>query len=71
MFTMPDVKDITIPEAPPTDATKGLELVHVPPAIALVNVMDEPAHMMLPPTIGEGVRLTVTVLDTLPQLPVE
>lgn len=68
---MPDVKEVTIPEAPPTDATSELELVQDPPAIELLSVIDDPAHIIPPPAIGDGVMLTVITLYESPQLPEE
>lgn len=36
-------------------------LLHVPPVVVLVNVVDAPAHTLLPPLIAPGAAFTVIV----------
>ena len=50
-----------------TVATAGLVLLHVPPGVASVRVIDDALHTVLLPTMGAGDAVTVTVLETLPQ----
>lgn len=45
-------------------ATPVLPLVHVPPAIVPESVVEEPAHMVIPPVIVPGIGLTVNVCVT-------
>ncbi len=40
MIAVPDVTPDTIPVADPTDAIAASLLLHVPPAVGLVNVFD-------------------------------
>ena len=61
MVVVPDVRPITIPEAF-TVATTVLVLLHTPPLVASVKVVDELAHTLTVPMIvpADGKGLTVT-----------
>jgi hypothetical protein len=50
----------TTPE-PSTIATAVLLLLHVPPPVALLSVVDEPRHKDIVPVNAAGIGLTVTV----------
>jgi hypothetical protein len=54
----PDIKE-TIPEVLPIVATEGLELVHVPPVVALLSVDEPPAQPDVVPVIEVDKALTV------------
>ena len=54
----------TIPVAAPALATAGLILLHEPPAIALLNVVELPAHIEAVPVTG-ATALMVTVVVAL------
>jgi hypothetical protein len=60
MSVVPAVSPHTTPDKEPTVATAGLLLLHVPPVIALVNVLHEPSHTCGVPVIGYGARMMVT-----------
>lgn len=60
----PDTPDTTPPPAPGPGvivATVIVPLVHVPPVIALLNVIVDPSHTRGSPVIAPGNAITVTV----------
>lgn len=61
MVAVPAVTPVTIPVPEPAVATPVLPLVHVPPAVVPISVVDEPAHMLIVPVIGPGTALTVSI----------
>ena len=52
---------VTTPVDELTVATAGVALLQVPPAVALLNVVVDPAHSVRVPVIAAGRGLTVTV----------
>jgi hypothetical protein len=60
MFAVPAVTPVTTPFAEPTVAIAMSLLLHVPDAVASVNVMVEPWHTVVAPVIAAGTGLTVT-----------
>lgn len=69
IVTVPGASAVIRPVTEPMDATAGALLVQVPPAVALVYVVDDPAHMPAVPVTG-AIALTVIVLLT-EQVPIE
>lgn len=63
MILVPAVTPHTDPEVP-TVATAVDELVHVPPAMPLLNGVQVLVHNVVRPVIGVGAWLTVTVVVT-------
>ena len=61
MVGVPSDTPVTMPEALPAVAIAGLLLLHVPPGVASVKVIEEPTHTLPGPTIANGERLTVTI----------
>ena len=61
---------VTIPIAEPMFAMPVALLLHVPPAVASLNVVVRPEHMLRIPRIPVGNGLTVTILYAIavPQL---
>ena len=60
----PDTPETTPPPAPGpgvTVATVIVPLVHVPPVIALLNVIVDPWHTFTGPLMAPGTAITVTV----------
>jgi hypothetical protein len=57
---VPAVKPPTTPVAEPIVAMPVLLLLQVPPVVALVSVIDEPAQTALPPDIADGAWFTIT-----------
>jgi hypothetical protein len=53
---------VTIPDPEPAVASKVLLLVHVPPAVPSVNVIEAPTHTLSRPVIADGKGLTVKVV---------
>jgi hypothetical protein len=45
---------VTTPVAVTTEAIVGALLAHVPPGVALLNVIDENLHTELAPVIGDN-----------------
>jgi hypothetical protein len=45
-------------------ATAGVALLHVPPAVALLNVVVALTHTLVVPVMAAGSGLTVTVVVT-------
>jgi hypothetical protein len=69
---------LQLPNKPPlttppdvTVAHKVLPLVQVPPVVASLNVVENPAHITVLPVIGAGVRLTVIVVVAMQPVPIE
>jgi hypothetical protein len=60
MTVVPVVTPLTMPDDEPTVATVVLLLIQVPPAVASVTVIVEPAHTLVGPLIAAGAGLTVT-----------
>ena len=67
MFATPpaDATPVTLPELVPTVAIVVLSLVQVPPAVASVNIVDNPKHTFVIPVIAEGKGYTLTVVVAL------
>jgi hypothetical protein len=59
----------TTPDEEPTEAVAGVLLLHVPPVVILVSVMDEPRHTLPGPEIAAGNGLMVTMADVLQPVP--
>ena len=59
-----------MPDVPDTAATEVLLVLHVPPGVASVSKVEEPAHTVLLPLIAAGTVITVTTLvaEQLPTL---
>jgi hypothetical protein len=60
MMLVPALTPVTVPPVP-TVATAPLLLLHAPPEVASLSVVDEVAHTLNVPAIGTGVVFTVTV----------
>jgi len=63
MTELPAVTPVTTPPAVIV-ATAGDALLHVPPAVALLNAVVEPTHTLVVPAMAAGSGLTVTVVVT-------
>lgn len=61
-MAVPVVIPVTVPVAALTDATDGLLLVHVPPGVAFVNVLDDEGHTIVAPLIAPTVGVVPTVM---------
>ena len=61
MVVEPAATPKTSPDTLPILATPVLELVHVPPDVPLVSVIDPPAHTLVMPLIAELFTVTVVV----------
>jgi hypothetical protein len=59
---VPALTPVTQPVIEPTDATGRLELLHVPPNVALVRHVVTPAHTEPAPVIAEGLGCIVTTV---------
>lgn len=55
----PDASAFTVPDVEPIEATDVLLLLHVPPLVALVRVVADPAQMVSDPPITAGCGSTV------------
>lgn len=67
MVVVPPATPNTDPVADPTDAIEVLLLLQLPPIVASVKVMEEPAHSVVAPLMEEIVDgLTVTIVVTVP-----
>ena len=53
---------VTTPVREPTDACKGLVLLHMPPGVVELSATDEPTHTEPGPVIAAGNGFTVTVV---------
>ena len=60
---MPAATPVTTPPAVMV-ATAGVALLHVPPAVALLKVVVEPAQTVVIPAMATGNGFTVTVAVT-------
>jgi hypothetical protein len=60
--TVPAVTPVTIPVPDPTVAIPLLLLLQVPPVVASLSVIWEPAITVLLPEIAPGVGFTVTIV---------
>ena len=66
MVVIPVATPFTSP-AEPMLAVAGNELLHVPPVVTSLNVVDDPAHKVAFPLIEDGNGFTVTsALDVQP-----
>lgn len=63
MVAVPGEIPVTMPVVKPTVAIVVLLLVHVPPPGASDNAVVNPVHTVLMPAMGDGVGLTVTVIE--------
>ncbi len=61
---------MAIPFVAPTVARAKLLLLHVPPVVALLNVVDTPTHTADVPEIAAGTGYTVTALIAMQPVPV-
>jgi hypothetical protein len=65
IVTVPAVTPVTMPLTLPTVAVpEPVVLVHVPPAVTSVNVIELSIHTDVGPVIDVGEPLTVTVIAT-------
>lgn len=64
MIAVPADTADAIPETELIDKTAGLELVHVPPDVALLRVALVPEHNVDGPMIGDGPETTAMCLLT-------
>ena len=55
----PAAAPVTIPVAEPTTAISVLELLHMPPGVALLNVEVPPGVVVVVPVMGAGAGLMV------------
>jgi hypothetical protein len=62
MVAAPTVSPVTMPVNKLTVATVVLLLLHVPPAVASLNIVVSPKHTFVLPVIGAGNGFTVTVV---------
>ena len=62
IVTTPNAMPITTPVESPAAAILVSLLVHVPPAVASVNVIVDPWQILDPPDIAAGTALMVTVV---------
>ena len=70
MVVVPEVRPLTTPEELIV-ATVVLVLLHTPPVVASVNVVEEPEHTVAVPLIvpaEEGLTVTTMVAATIPQV---
>ncbi len=61
-MVVPEFRPITKPEPVPTEATVVLLLVHTPPVVASLSMVDWPRHTEPDPVIDVRAALTVTTL---------
>ena len=62
MYAVPGEMPVTTPVAEPINATDVLLLLHEPPVVTLVSVLEYPWHTESVPSIGCGVGFTVITL---------
>ena len=60
MNGVPAAIPVTLPERDPTVPSAVLLLLHVPPGVPSLNVVERPVQTAVTPDIGAGVGLTVT-----------
>lgn len=58
---VPAATVVSTPEVEPIVATDGVDEAQIPPADALLSVLEVPRHISNVPVIGEGNGCTVTV----------
>ena len=61
MITVPDIRPFTTPE-PLTVAAAGVLLLHVPPAVASLKVMEELMHTLAGPVMIPALGKELTVM---------
>ena len=61
-MAVPVEPPVTKPVVTPTDAMVGVLLLHMPPVVGSVNVVELPAQARNVPAIGAGAGFTVTWL---------
>ena len=71
MFVVPDETPFNKPVDTPMVATPVLLLVHEPPPVLLVNVIEEPTHTLEAPVIAAGLALTVKPATAIQPTPNE
>lgn len=59
MVAVPDDTPVTTPLTEPTRAIAVLLLLHKPPLVASLSVVDAPTHMLVMPVMAAGNGLTV------------
>ena len=59
MVTVPALTPVTMPVEAPTVAVPVAVLLHVPPPVASVSVILDPAHTLVGPEIATGKEFTV------------
>ena len=60
IIAVPNPAPVKLPEPDKIEATDTLLLLHVPPVVPSLKVVEEPRHTLVAPLIGTGVRFTVT-----------
>jgi hypothetical protein len=63
MILVPGDTPVTTP-VPEIVATVGVPLIHTPPVVALASVVVLPVHTVKVPVMGNGLGLTLTVIET-------
>lgn len=61
ILALPVAIPLTTPVEEPTVATDVVPLLHVPPPVALLRVVEPPTHSSAVPVFAPGAALTVTV----------
>lgn len=64
MVAVPALTPPTPPLVAPMVAVEALLVLHVPPVVASVSVVDAPTHTLAVPDMAAGSGLTVTVRVT-------
>jgi hypothetical protein len=59
---VPAVLPVATPVPDTIEATTGLPLVHAPPGVALLRVLDTPSQKVSRPVMGDGRGRTVKVV---------
>jgi hypothetical protein len=68
IIVVPPELAVTIPEDD-TDATTGVPVLHMPPVVVSIKVVDWPLHREDAPVIGEGSGVTITEAVVRPHAP--
>jgi hypothetical protein len=63
---VPGITPVVTPDVMPTVAMLVALLLHVPPAVVLLNVVVLPAHTVVVPTIEEGKLMVMVVVVAQP-----
>ena len=71
IIAVPADTPVSTPDELPIVATDSVPLVHVPPVIVSVNVIDIPTHIDGVPAINDGGGLTVTTMVVLSVVPAQ